>query len=121
MDQRHLAKNSATKEVVREYLERYHLYEKMLSGNQYAAQYMGSSTDRSATDADNTLLKAGMYDVRAFIMRLPNCREKMFLYHRYLCGHSVEKCGEIMGISRRSAFRVAADALNLATEKFSEL
>ena len=100
----------------RNYLESYLIYEKMLAGNRYARAFLGELPDGEPSACDDPFLKARMLGVRAFIMGLPACREKMLLYYRYLHGHPVEKCAELLGVSRRTAFRIAADALRLAAD-----
>ena len=98
---------------VRQFLESYLYNNKLLRGNRYARTYFGASNL-----GDDPFIKAAMHPVRVFIMELPDCREKMFLYFRYLHGHSVEKCAELMEVSRRTAFRVAAAALTFAAENY---
>lgn len=116
MDQQQ--KNNNSTDEVRHYLESYLVYGKMLEGNRYARTYFGELPDSEKSACDDPFLKAKMLAVRSFIMSLPACREKMLLYYRYLHGHPVEKCAELMGVSRRTAFRIAADALVFAADNF---
>lgn len=116
MDQQQ--KNKIGTDEVRNYLESYLLYGKMLAGNRYARTYLGELPDGEKSACDDPFLKARMHAVRSFIMSLPVCREKMLLYYRYLHGHPVEKCAELLGVSRRTAFRIAADALIFAADNF---
>ena len=104
---------------VRRYLESYLLLGKMLSGNRYAREYLGAPPDGEDAAADDPFIQAKMIGIRHFIMQLPDCREKMLLYYRYLYGRSVEACAEILGVSRRTAFRIAADALIFAADNFT--
>ena len=60
------------------------------------------------------LARAKMFDVRHFILGLGNCDEKLFLYYHYVKGESTERCSELLGLSRRSAFRLKRKALGLA-------
>ena len=106
-------------EEVRRYLESYLIYAGMLAGNRYARTYLGELADGEKSAEDDPFLKAKMFSVRRFIMDLPDCREKMLLYYRYLHGHPVEKCADLMGVSRRTAFRIAKDALVLAQDNFA--
>ena len=110
--------HSIRTEEVREFLERYLVYKKMLNGNRYARLYLGAESD--ADGNDEAFFRARMHAVRHFINHLPDCREKMLLYYRYLQGYPVEKCAEILEVSRRTAFRIAADALRLAADNFQE-
>ena len=109
-------KNVTRVEEARNYLESYLIYARMLAGNRYARTYLGELPDGEKSAADDPFLKANMLGVRGFIMGLPACREKMLLYYRYLHGHPVEKCAELLGVSRRTAFRIAADALRFAAD-----
>lgn len=59
-----------------------------------------------------------MHKVRHFIINLPSCEEKLLLYFHYVKGETVEACAELIGVSRRSAFRLRHKALALA---YSEL
>lgn len=63
------------------------------------------------------LAKAKMFEVRHFILELPNCDEKLLLYYRYVKKLTVERCAELLGVSRRTAYRVLDRALRLAYEK----
>lgn len=63
------------------------------------------------------LAKARMFEVRHFILELPNSDEKLFLYYRYVKKMSVEQCAELLGVSRRTAYRILGRALKLAYEK----
>lgn len=103
---------------VRGFLESYQIYARMLAGNRYARTYLGGLSDGDGA-SDDPFLKAKMHSVRHFIMTLPDCREKMLLYYRYLHGYPVEKCAELLGVSRRTAFRIAADALIFAQDNFA--
>ena len=58
-----------------------------------------------------TLVRAKMYEVRHFIMNMENRDEKLLLYYHYIRGESVEKCAELLGISRSSGFRLKKRAL----------
>ena len=37
---------------------------------------------------------------------LPNSDEKLLLYYHYVKGENVERCAELLGISRSSGFRL---------------
>jgi hypothetical protein len=60
------------------------------------------------------LARARMFDVRHFILSLDNSDEKLFLYYHYVKGESVERCSELLGLSRRSGFRMKNRALAMA-------
>ncbi len=107
--------NSIDTTRVRQFLESYGYHQGLLRGNRYAREYF-DRYEEDTKELDEYLIKAAMMRVREFVFSLPDCREKMFLYYRYLKGHSVEACAEIMALSRRTAFRLAKKALVLAAE-----
>ena len=59
------------------------------------------------------LARARMFEVRHAIMSMPNGDEKLFLYYRYIKGETVERCGELLGVSRAGAFRLRRRAIEL--------
>ena len=67
-------------------------------------------------DVTNELIGARMemYKIRHFIMDLPNGEEKLLLYFHYVKGESIEHCSELIGVSRRSAFRLKHKAMYIA-------
>ena len=70
-------------------------------------------------DVTNELIGARMemYKIRHFIMDLPNGEEKLLLYFHYVKGESIERCSELIGVSRRSAFRLRHKAMHMAYEE----
>ena len=102
------------------YLSGYSLNRKLLRMDRYEREYYGS--DESAeldreSPGEVPLARARMYEIRHFIMSLENCDEKLFLYYRYVKGETVERCAELLGISRASGFRMRKRALQLACER----
>lgn len=63
------------------------------------------------------MARARMFDIRHRILSLPNGDEKLILYYHYVKGEPIEKCGEMLGISRSSAFRLRRRALCLFAAK----
>lgn len=102
------------------YLESFRLYQRMLKGNRRARAFFEAEREGQNSLCDDALLKARMIAVRRFVLTLPDCREKMLLYYRYLYGYSVEKCAELMDVSRRTAFRIANEAIRFAAENYTE-
>ena len=102
---------------VKQYLEQYRLYESLLKNGNRANMRVADPTDGRSIDVN--AIKAKMLIIRGFILSLPDCREKMMLYYRYLHGRSVEQCAELLDVSRRTAFRIAEKALILAANHFS--
>ena len=62
---------------------------------------------------DEMVLRAEMFKIRRSVMRLPDSKEKILLYNRYIRGETMETCAELLGISRRSVFRLSHRAMAL--------
>ena len=50
--------------------------------------------------------KARMYEVRSLLASMRNGREKVILYYHYIRGMSIEHAADMMGISRRTGYRL---------------
>ena len=75
---------------------------------------MGQLSEWDAESPNELFLaRAKMFDVRHIIMDMPNGDEKLLLYFHYIKGESVERCGELLGVSRASAFRLKKRAVEL--------
>ena len=91
-----------------ELLENYRFGRRMLEINKYRAEYFRDSAredDVSCAD-DEAYIKARMFEIKRFITSLPPDDRKLFLYYHYIKCETVEKCGELLHMSRRSAFRL---------------
>lgn len=75
-----------------------------------------ATANKSDTQFDEMSLRAAMFAVRRSVMRLPDSREKLLLYNHFIRGESLESCAELIGISRRSVFRLKLRALELYIE-----
>lgn len=106
------------------YLRTYTFYKKLLKLEKYEQEYFerGRLPEINVWEnpSGNTVAVAKMFEVRHFIMSMQNCDEKLMLYNIYVKGHSVERCAELMGISRSSAFRLKKRALVLAAEHYAQ-
>ena len=107
---------SIQEERVKEYLERYRIYKQMQDADSYAKDY----GDADVPLCDSIILKAKMNEIERFIRSLPVCREQTLLYNHYVRGHSIDFCGEMMYVSRRTAYRIAKRAIEIAAEYYSE-
>ncbi len=112
------------KKYIENYLKTYALNKKLLGVEKYHREYFsGDAPFLDTTDQqmlnEAPLARAKMYGVRHFILELPNSDEKLFLYYHYIKGESTERCAELLGVSRRSAFRIRKRALKMAYEKLS--
>lgn len=101
---------------VKKYLEGYKSYKELLYADDYARDY----ADTEAPLCDRVLLKSKMYEIELFVRSLPVCREQNMLFQHYIRGHSVEFCGEMLDISRRTAFRVIKRAIAMASEYYKK-
>ena len=66
---------------------------------------------------DEAAMRAQMYSIRSAILDVEDSRERLFLYHYYIKGHTVETCAKILGISRRSVFRLKVKAIDKIAKK----
>lgn len=66
---------------------------------------------------DETAMRAQMYAIRSAILEVEDSRERLFLYHYYIKGNTLENCAKILGISRRSVFRLKGKAVNNIAQK----
>ncbi len=115
-----MAKGSVSMEEIRateDYLKGYSLQQKLIRLDRYERTYFGYREDGEDPVVDIPLARAKMFEIRHFIMEMPNSDEKLLLYYHYIRGESIERCGELLGISRSSAFRMKKRALELAAEK----
>lgn len=103
------------------YLRGYRFYSRLLKLDRYEKQYFGSCEWETEAPGELPLARAKMFEIRHFIMGLDNCDEKLLLYYHYIKGEPVERCGELLGISRSSAFRLKRKALFLACTRKEEL
>ena len=60
-------------------------------------------------------------EVRTILMRMKNGREKTMLYYHYVKQMSVERIADIIGVSRRSGYRIHKRALIIAGSMISRL
>ena len=100
-----------------EYLRGYQLNRKLLRLDRYEKEFF--HTDESDIEAfgEAPIARARMFEIRHFIMGMENSNEKLLLYYHYIKGEPVERCGELLGVSRSTAFRMKAKALRLAAER----
>ena len=66
---------------------------------------------------DGINVRAELFRIRRTVLSMPDSKERFFLYNRYIHGRSTEKCAELLGISRRSAFRLRQRALVLYAQR----
>ncbi len=99
------------KEIIENYLESYRFCRRLMAMKNYEEKYFDTMEWESESPAEFTVARAKMYEVRHFILGMPNGNPKLLLYYHYVRGDSVEKCAELLGMSRSSAFRLKKSAL----------
>ena len=107
-------------EEMRDYLTGYKLSRDLLELDKYEREFIRSREWTSECPGEISLSRAKMFEIRHFILDLPNSSEKILLYLHYIDCEPIERCGYIMGISRSSAFRLKKKALALACSKAKE-
>ena len=106
--------NEKEKKLIENYLKSYHFCRKLLAMKKYEDKYFETLEWESETPVEFSVLRAKMYEVRHFILGMRNCNEKAILYYHYVRGDTVERCAELLGISRSSGFRLKKKALKIA-------
>ena len=107
-----MAENTTRYDTAKAMLGNYKVYKQALDADIYAEDYAGGD----ASFCDRALYRAQMEEIECFVRSLPVCREQTMLYNHFIRGHSVEFCGEMMYLSRRTAYRVLKSAISLAAE-----
>ena len=103
------------REAARNYLCGYQLCLDMLKLRKYerkrAAKFDELCDCEDILAGDEAYWKARIYEIAAFLGKMKNGREKMLLYYRYVKGESVERAASLLGLSRRTAYRLWNRAL----------
>lgn len=101
-------------EEIKNYLGGYKLFRSILELEKYEREFLHPHQWTNERPGDITLAKAQMFEIRHFVLDLPNSNEKILLYLHYIDCEPIEHCADIMNISRSSAFRLKKRALALA-------
>ena len=99
------------------YLKGYTLSRRMLQLNIYENQKSLQSEWSEESPCELSMARARMFDIRHKIMSLENCDEKLMLYYHYIKGETIERCSELIGVSRSSGFRMNRRGLLMLAEK----
>ena len=105
--------------VADDYLKGYSLNQKLLRLDRYEREFFGYEDSVDGIVGDAALARGRMFEIRHLIMSLDNCDEKLLLYYHYIRGEGVEKCAELLGVSRSSGFRLKKRALALIWNKLN--
>ena len=103
--------------LAEDFLKGYRLNQKMIKMERYEKEFFHEKERDSEILNEIPLARARMFEIRHFINELKNGDAKLFLYLHYIKGESVERCGELLDISRSTAYRLKAQALITAYEK----
>ena len=103
-------------EHIKNYLSGYKLFRDLLELEKYEREFITSHPWMKERPGDIMLARAQMFEIRHFILDLPNSNEKILLYLHYIDCEPIERCANIMNMSRSSAFRLKKRALRLAAD-----
>ncbi len=70
---------------------------------------------------DEAAMRAQMFAIRSVVLEVEDSRERLFLYHYYIKGYTLEACAKILGISRRSVFRLKSKAIDKIAQKINSI
>ena len=107
------------KRLADDFLKGYRLNQKLLRMERYEKEYFSPQERDIEFLGEIPLARARMYEIRHFVNELKNSDEKLLLYYHYIKGEPVERCGELLGVSRSTAFRMKARALKKAADCMS--
>ena len=103
------------------YLKGYMLNRRMLQLNIYENKQSLHSEWEEESPGELSMARARMFEIRHNIMSLDNCDEKLMLYYHYIKGETIERCSELLGVSRSSGFRMNRRGLLMLAEKMKEI
>ncbi len=96
------------------YLSGYKFCRRILNLKNYEKRYVETLEWERSFPTELTLAKAKMFEIRHFVLSLPNSDEKMMLYFHYIKCETIERSGEMLGVSRSTAFRLKRRGLEMA-------
>ena len=108
---------------VKEYLSGYRFCVEMLQLRQYErvhASFFDDPIDERLLSGNEAFWKSRMIEIGLFIGSLPNGRPKLVLHYRYIKGMSVERVADLLGVSRRTGYRLHEKGLALAALAFEK-
>ncbi|MBR7099352.1 MAG: hypothetical protein IKC59_08055 [Clostridia bacterium] len=96
--------------AARDYLSGYQLCIDMLNIRRYerkrAKHFDEVCRDANILTGSEAYWRARMYEIEHLITSLRNGREKLILYSHYIKGESIELASDLLGISRRTGYRM---------------
>ena len=101
--------------MVENFLKGYVNNKRQLKLEKYEAVYFGRAKGVDEVwYSEPQKARERMDRVHDFVTEMDNGEEKLFLYFHYVRGENMEKCAELLGVSRSTAFRLRRRALNMA-------
>ena len=106
-------------EAVRNYLCGYQFCVDMLNLRRYERRRVRMFDEKCDCEelmmGDEALWKARMFEIESFLESMKNGREKLLLYYHYIKGESIEFAADILGVSRRTGYRIHQKGLLTAS------
>ncbi len=112
-----MEQGSVSEREIREmedYLRGYSFHEKLIEMDEYERSYFYPREKGEEGREEIPLARVKLFEIRHFIMSMDNSDEKLLLYYHYVKGDSIERCSELLGVARCTAFRMKKRALRLA-------
>ncbi|MBQ7173782.1 MAG: sigma-70 family RNA polymerase sigma factor [Clostridia bacterium] len=103
---------------IQEYLSGYRYCVEMLQLRQYERVHPSpfpDPVDEVLLSGNEAFWKSRMMEIGLLISSLPNGRAKLVLHYRYIKGLSVERVSDLLGVSRRTGYRLHDKGLFLAS------
>lgn len=110
--------NETDRADINRYLRDYRRTQSMLKATSLTKRF---SDESCSADADEAIFRSKMFEIRSLILSVEQTPEKMLLYYYYVKGFTLDRCARMLGISRRSVYRLKLRALDLALEKYLSL
>lgn len=68
-------------------------------------------------EMNEAAIQAQMYSLRSLVLSVEDARERMFLYHYYIKGHTLQTCAKLLGVSLRTVSRIKNSSLDKISKK----
>lgn len=118
-------RNAERVEEVRNFLCGYRLCLDMLRVRQYERKRARAFDDECDCEdilrGNEALWRARMFEVGSLIGQMRNGREKLILYYHYVKGESIEHAADLLGVSRRTGYRLHEKGLFQASFLFDRM
>ena len=109
-------------EAVRDFLCSYQLCLDMLDLRKYERKRAKRFDDVCVCEdilaGDEAYWRVRLYEVGALLGSMKNSREKLILYYHYIRGESIEHAANLIGVSRRTGYRLHARGLCMAARLY---